>query len=145
MSLTITGEVENETTLSFDELKHLPDQVDDVSKEVEGRRGGGVRLKSIIDKAGRRDGADHATLASTDGAFTASVPIDDILDAIVVYRDGDAPLPEDLGGPIRFLIPNPGACHSGGADTCANVKFLGRIELTRGKVEDTRDSMEPNH
>lgn len=139
MSLTITGEVNAEKTFLFKDLAALPDQVDDVSREVEGRKGHGVRLRALIDKAGRKPEADHATLASTDGEFTASVPLDDILDAILVYQLNGEPLPEQFGGPVRFLIPDARACHTGGADTCANVKFLGRIELTKGKVEDSRD------
>lgn len=139
MSLIITGEVDRETTLTCDQLKDLPGQVDDVSREVEGRKGRGVRLRSIIDKAGRKPGAGYATLSSTDGAFTASVPVDDILDAILVYQHDGKPLPEQFGGPIRFLIPDARECHTGGADTCANVKFLGRIELTADKVMDSRD------
>jgi DMSO/TMAO reductase YedYZ molybdopterin-dependent catalytic subunit len=139
MSLTITGEVRNEKSFSYDDLKALPGQLDDVGKEVEGRRGRGVRLRSLLDAAGRNDGATHATLASSDGKFTASVPLDDIVDALLVFELDGEPLPGQYGGPIRFLIPDAAACHTGGADTCANVKFLGRIELTRGKVEDSRD------
>ena len=139
MPLTIAGEVENEKTFTYGDLKSLPAQVDDVAREVEGRQGHGVRLRSLIDAAGRKPAATHATLASTDGKFTASVPLDDILDAVLVYQLNGEPLPEQFGGPIRFLIPDAAACHAGGADTCANVKFLGRIELTRGKVEDSRD------
>ncbi|MCA8916011.1 MAG: molybdopterin-dependent oxidoreductase [Planctomycetes bacterium] len=142
MSLTISGEVENQKSFAYADLKAMPNQVEDVAKEVEGRQGHGVRLRGLIDKAGRKDGATHATLASTDGKFTASVPLDDILDALLVYELDGKPLPEQYGGPIRFLIPDAAACHTGGADTCANVKFLGRIELTRGKVEDSRDKMD---
>lgn len=139
MSLTITGEVNSEKSFLFNDLAAMPEQVEDVGKEVDGRQGHGVRLRALIDQAGRKPDANHATLASTDGAFTASVPLDDILDAILVYQLNGEPLPEQYGGPIRFLIPDAQACHTGGADTCANVKFLGRIELTKGKVEDSRD------
>lgn len=139
MSLTVYGQVEREKSFGYAELKTLPNQVEDVSREVEGRQGRGVRLRSLIEAAGRKAGATHATLASGDDKFTASVPLDDILDAVLVYELKGEPLPAHLGGPIRFLIPDAAACHSGGADTCANVKFLSRIELTQGKVEDSRD------
>lgn len=142
MTLSIAGEVQHPQTFAYTDLQALPTQLDDVGKEIEGRQGHGVRLRALIDKAGRNKGATHATLASTDGEFTASVPLDDILDAILVYQLDGEPLPEQFGGPIRFLIPDAAACHSGGADTCANVKFLGRIELTSGKVEDSRDRMD---
>ena len=42
------------------------------------------------------------------------------------------------GGPIRFLIRDPAACHTGELDDCANVKFVDRIELTVAKGRDTR-------
>ena len=155
MSLTVYGQVEREKSFGYAELKSLPNQVEDVNREVEGRQGRGVRLRSLIEAAGRKAGATHATLASSDDKFTASVPLDDILDAVLVYELKGEPLPAQLGGPIRFLIPDAAACHSGGAfreagldlrnacvsqrSTCANVKFLSRIELTQGKVEDSRD------
>lgn len=139
MTLTISGEVESQKSFAYSDLKSLPHQVADVSREVEGRTGHGVRLRGLIDAAGRNPGATHATLASSDGEFTASVPLDDILDAVLVYELNGEPLPAQFGGPIRFLIPDAAACHTGGADTCANVKFLASIELTTAKVEDSRD------
>jgi DMSO/TMAO reductase YedYZ molybdopterin-dependent catalytic subunit len=113
MTLTITGEVKKPRSFAYPELKKLPNQVADVSAEVAGREGA--------------------------GKFSASVPLDDILDAVLVYQFKGEPLPERLGGPIRFLIPDALPCHAGGADVCANVKYLGKIELTRAKVEDSRD------
>jgi DMSO/TMAO reductase YedYZ molybdopterin-dependent catalytic subunit len=139
MTLTINGEVKKAKTFAYPDLKKLPNQVADVSAEVAGREGAGVRLRSLIDAAGRKPGAKFATLSSTDGKFSASVPLDDILDAVLVYQLKGEPLPERLGGPIRFLIPDALPCHAGGADVCANVKYLGKIELTGSKVEDSRD------
>lgn len=137
--LNISGEVNEQRSFLYSDLATMPGQVADVGAEVAGREGRGVRLRHVLAQAGIKPGADHATLASTDGKFTASVPVADIMDALLVYALGDEPLPARLGGPVRFLIPDAAACHSGGADTCANVKFLGRIELTKGKVEDSRD------
>jgi hypothetical protein len=48
------------------------------------------------------------------------------------------PLDTKAGGPFRFLIPNAAECKTAEMDTCANVKFLDRIELTAGKGRDTR-------
>ena len=110
--------------------------------DVEGAGGFVQHQQFGFDDERPRQGDALLTLASTDGKFTASVPLDDILDALLVYELDGKPLPEQYGGPIRFLIPDAAACHTGGADTCANVKFLGRIELTRGKVEDSRDKMD---
>lgn len=137
MYLRIMGKVSPECNLSFEDLQKLP-QVEDVSKQVEGRQGAAVRLRSLLEGAQPQPAATHATLASDDGSFRASVPLTDVLDALLVYRLGDQPLPEHLGGPIRFLIPDAAACHTGGADVCANVKHLASIELTAGEQPDSR-------
>ena len=138
MTLIVCGEVEFEKTFGFDQLRSLSCQVADIGREIAGREGHGVRLRSLVDAAGRKPGATHATLSSRDGDFTASVPLDEIMDAVLVYELNGEPLPEQYGGPVRFLIPDALPCHSGGADSCANVKFLVRIELTNGAVVDSR-------
>jgi DMSO/TMAO reductase YedYZ molybdopterin-dependent catalytic subunit len=143
MAISIRGEVETFCDLGFEDLQGLP-QVPDVGVEVSGREGAGVRLRDVLAKGRPKPTATHATLSSSDGHFAASVPLADIQDALLVYRLGDEPLPRKLGGPIRFLIPDAGACHSGGADVCANVKFLGSIELTTGERPDAR-ATKPHH
>jgi DMSO/TMAO reductase YedYZ molybdopterin-dependent catalytic subunit len=137
MAVSILGEVMRICTLDFGDLRAMP-QVEDVDKQVKGRLGSAVRMRELLERAGRKSGATHATLASSDGSFTASVPINDVLDALLVYRIGDEPLPIHLGGPIRFLIPDAAPCHSGGADVCANVKSLASITLTQGEQPDSR-------
>ncbi len=64
---------------------------------------------------------------------------------IVVYRLGDGPLGTERGGPVRFLVPDPSACHTGELDECANVKYLSRIELTTRRGRDTRPTNEADH
>ena len=66
-------------------------------------------------------------------------------EGIVVYRLGDAPLEARQGGPIRFLIRNPAACHTDELDDCANVKYLSRIELSVRRGRDTRPADEAAH
>jgi DMSO/TMAO reductase YedYZ molybdopterin-dependent catalytic subunit len=143
MAISINGEVETFCELGFADFKALP-QVMDVGQEVQGRQGTGVRLRDVLARCRPRPGATHATLASSDGRFTASVPLHEIQDALLVYRLGNEPLPRSLGGPVRFLIPDAAACHSGGADVCANVKFLGSIEVTVGQRPDARAD-KPHH
>lgn len=143
MSIVIDGLVQHQRAFQYHDLRKLP-QIEDVSEQVPGRQGAAVRLADALRQAAPDAAATHATLASSDGEFTASVPIDEIRDALLVYRLGDAPLPEHLGGPVRFLVPEAKACHSGGADTCANVKFLGRITLTQGLQPDSRATKTPH-
>ena len=51
----------------------------------------------------------------------------------------------DQGGPFRFLIRDPAACHTDELDDCANVKFLNRIELSVRRGRDTRPQNEEEH
>ncbi len=141
--ITIEGLVQRRRAFQYQDLRNLP-QIEDVSAHVPGRQGAAVRLTDVLQQAAPDTAATHATLASSDGEFTASVPLDEIREALLVYRLGDAPLPEHLGGPVRFLVPEAKACHSGGADTCANVKFLGSITLTQGLQPDSRATKTPH-
>ena len=125
--IAIDGLVQHQRAFLYSDLRSLP-QIEDVSEHVPGRQGAAVRLAEVL---------QHA-------APDASVPLDEIRDALLVYRLGDAPLPAHLGGPVRFLVPEAKACHSGGADTCANVKFLGRITLTQGLQPDSRATKTPH-
>jgi DMSO/TMAO reductase YedYZ molybdopterin-dependent catalytic subunit len=136
--LRVDGAVGLARDFGFDDLAALPGQVPDISTLIAGREGGGVRLQSLLDAVGARAYGTHVTLTSTDGRFSASVPLAAVRDAVVAYRLGNAPLPREKGGPLRFFIPNVEQCAVGGVDACANVKFLGRIRITAGAGEDTR-------
>ena len=139
--LTVDGEVERALSLSFEDLAAFPDsdQIGDVSRLDSQRSGDAVTLKSLIERAGLTASATHVTLHASSDGFAASVPIADVVDqALIVYRLEGEPLPGDRGGPARFLIPNAAACKTAELDTCANVKFVDRIELCVGKGHDTR-------
>jgi 2-dehydropantoate 2-reductase len=104
-----------------------------------------VRLRSILNEVGLEGTETHITLESADGKFAASVPLEAVRDAIIAYRFNDGPLPPHKGGPFRFFIPHAEECAVGGVDACANVKFLGRIRLSRGPGRDTRPTSEAAH
>jgi 2-dehydropantoate 2-reductase len=145
-SLRVEGEVRIPREFRFVDLAALPGQVPDIGALLPGRMGGGVWLHSLLEATGARPQASHVTLHATDGDFSASVPLEAVRDrAIVVYRLGDAPLPTAQGGPLRFFITNVEECAIGEVDACANVKFLGTIELTIGPGTDTRPSSVPEH
>lgn len=130
--LRVEGEVRSPCELSFDGLAALPGQVEDVSKLAAARVGAAVRLQSILDAAGASREASRVTLESSDGRFVQTAPLVDVVrSGLVIYRLGDAPLPADQGGPVRFLIPNAEDCDVGGIDRCTNVKALGVIRVER--------------
>ena len=136
--LRVEGEVHAPRDFGFDELAQLPGQVPDMAALLPGRDGGAVRLQSVLDAVGVGAAASHLTLSSTDGKFSASVPLDAVREAVVAYRLGNQPLPREKGGPMRFFIPQVEQCAVGGVDACANVKFLGCIRVTRAAGADTR-------
>ncbi|MBM4258524.1 MAG: hypothetical protein FJ147_21830 [Deltaproteobacteria bacterium] len=144
-SLRIEGAVTTRRDFSFADLAALPNQIADVSQLVPGREGGGVRLQSILDQVAPTAAAQHLTLQSSDGKFSASIPLAAVREAIVAYRLGNEPLPEKKGGPFRFLIPHIEECAIGEVDACANVKFLARIELSQQPGADNRPTSKTSH
>jgi DMSO/TMAO reductase YedYZ molybdopterin-dependent catalytic subunit len=138
-ALEICGDVREPGRFDFAALTRLPGQIDDVATLVPGRSGGAVRLVSLLDAVQPWPEATHITVESNDGSFSASVPLAAVIDsAVVLYRLGARALPEQQGGPFRFLITDAQACATGGADLCANVKFVRRIALSAGPGRDTR-------
>lgn len=144
-SLRVEGEVQNAGAFNFNDLSALPHQVPDISQLIPGREGGGVRLHAILEKVGLTPTATYLTLKSTDGKFSASVPLAAVRDAIIAYRLDDTPLPEKKGGPFRFFIPNIHECAVGEVDACANVKFLGLVHVSHQPGEDNRPSSKVLH
>ncbi len=142
-TLRIEGEVATPRQFSFEELAALPDQIPDISTLAPGRQGCAVRLRALLDATGIGARATHLTLHADDGDYSASIPLDAVIDhAVVVYGLDHQPLPAEQGGPMRFLIPDVTACGIGEVDACANVKYLISIEASDGKGPDTRPTAE---
>ena len=136
--LHVEGEVQSPQAFGFSELRALSDQIEDVSRLIPGREGSAVRLQTVLEQVGPQETVRYITLESTDGKFSASVPLEAVQEGIIAYRFNDAALPEKKGGPYRFFIPNVAECHVSEVDACANVKFLGRICLSHEKGRDVR-------
>jgi DMSO/TMAO reductase YedYZ molybdopterin-dependent catalytic subunit len=146
--LTIEGAVERVLRLTFADLDALPDsaQILDVSRFHPTRRGDGVALAALLDRAGVRPTSNYLTLHADRDDFHVSVPLEAIRgQGIVVYRHGSKRLGLEDGGPIRLLIRDPSSCQTGELDDCANVKYLSRIELTERRGRDTRPTDEAAH
>jgi DMSO/TMAO reductase YedYZ molybdopterin-dependent catalytic subunit len=117
-SLTISGMVEKEVTLTFQDLLDLG--LDEyaitltcVSNEVGGYLAGnalwlGVPIRDVLKLAGPKPGADMVLSKSIDG-YTASTPLssltDDGLDAIFAVGMNGEPLPFEHGFPVRMVVP----------------------------------------
>lgn len=148
VTLRVDGLVAAPQTLTFDDLRAFPEteQVRDVSRFHAKRPGDGVTLRSLLDRVRPTAEATYVTLHATRDDFAASVPLAAVVDeSVLVYQLDGGPYPEAKGGPFRFLIKNPAACHTDELDDCANVKFVDRIELTAGRGRDTRPHDEQQH
>lgn len=128
--LHVEGAIAQPLALDLEDLRALPGQVEDVAALVPGRQGGGVRLGSILDRARPHPDAHAVALLSAGAGFAADAPIAAAREGIVVYRLGEDPLPEKLGGPLRFLLVTAAGCEpDGGLTACANVKQLDVIRV----------------
>jgi DMSO/TMAO reductase YedYZ molybdopterin-dependent catalytic subunit len=134
-SLTIDGDVDNELTISFDELLAMPMIERDitltcVSNSVGGEYVGGARwlgvpLKDLLDKAGVGDKADQILSTDFDG-MKISTPLDlatDGRDAMICVGMNGEPLPREHGFPVRMVIP-------GLYGFISATKWLTRLTLT---------------
>ncbi len=147
--LTIDGQVERPLRLTFADLDALPEpaQVPDVSRFHPSRQGDGVTLDAILEQAGVHARGELPDLARRPRRFPRLGPARGPSAARGSSSTGSAPdrLGVEHGGPIRFLIRDPSACHTDELDECANVKYLSRIELTERRGRDTRPADEGAH
>ncbi|QDP98497.1 molybdopterin-dependent oxidoreductase [Microlunatus elymi] len=117
-TLRITGMVEREVTISWQELLKLPLSefyvtLTCVSNEVGGNLAGNARwlgypLRELLSRAGPKPGADMVLSRSVDG-FTAGSPLsaltDPHRDAIIAIGMNGEPLPAEHGFPARLVVP----------------------------------------
>lgn len=116
-SLTVTGLVDREVTLTFDELLALPLEesyttLACVSNYVGGDLIGnalwlGYPIRELLARAGPKAGADTVLSRSVDG-FTAGTPLSALTDdrnAILAVAMNGSPLPAEHGFPVRMVVP----------------------------------------
>lgn len=146
--LRVEGLVANPLDLRLDDFLAFPEayQLADVSRFHPKRRGDAVALEAILERAGPKPEANYLTLHADRDDFHVSIPLEAVRgEAFVVYKLGDGLLTVEQGGPIRFLIRDPAACHTSELDDCANVKYLSRLELSSRRGRDTRPADESEH
>ena len=137
-AVRVDGEVERSLTFGFIDLAALPNQIANVGALIPGREGSAVRLRALLNAAGVREHATHITLSASADNFAASVPLAAVIDrAILVYRQGLAPLSTRQGGPVRLFITDVESCDVDAISACTNVKDLDHICLTVAPQTDT--------
>ncbi len=140
-TLQIDGAVIQPIVLDREAMKKLPaeHQVPDVGTVSSGLQGRGIRVKGLLDIPALAVNADHVTFHARDGQFAASLTLKQAAEyGILIYELGEGPLPDGKGGPFRLVAPGLG-------DLCANVKGVGRVEVTVGPGKDTRPSTKADH
>lgn len=87
----------------------------------------GITLKELLKMAGVKPGAQTVKLYSGDGVYTDTLTLEqaDMDDVMVAVMHDGKPIPSDLGGPVRLVVPKMYAYKS--------VKWLTRIELIKGE------------
>ncbi len=110
----------------------------DISTVMPSMKGKGIRIKGMLDVPALGIKADHVTVHSGDGKYSACLTLDQAKAfGVLLYELDGEPLPESKGGPFRLVTPGLG-------DLCANVKGVARIEVTIGMGTDTRPSVKTN-
>jgi len=135
----IDGAVVQPVSLDRQVMQQLPDeyQIADISAAMPGMNGRAIQVKGLLDVPALNVDADHVTFHSLDGTYAATLTLQQARDfGVLVYELDGEPLPDGKGGPFRLVTPGLG-------DLCANVKGVGRIEVTKGPGRDTRQTTCP--
>jgi len=108
---TITGEVDEPRTWTWEELQALPSE--QVTRDIHcvtkwsklDTVWTGVSLDTLLD--GIETSAEYALVHSY-GGYTTNLPVEDLTDgrAWVAYAYGGEPLEPEHGGPARLLVPH---------------------------------------
>jgi DMSO/TMAO reductase YedYZ molybdopterin-dependent catalytic subunit len=111
-TLELTGEVEQPTTLSFEQLQELP--ATEVTSDIHcvtrwsrfDAQFKGVHWRELAKLCHPKPSA-HFVVAQAEHGFTANVPLEALEDenALIVYEADGEPLTPDHGFPVRLFIP----------------------------------------
>jgi len=129
-SMTITGEVGEDVTVSYAELTDRPVERRHVTLRCVGESLNGEKLdnavwtgtplKPLLEEADPHGECGCAMLRAEDDYFV-QFPVDALEDAFLAWEMNGQPLPQSHGHPVRVLVPG----HWGET----NVKWLSEIEL----------------
>lgn len=109
--LTVTGLVDNQVTLTLEELLAMdaPERLVDlpcVEGWTESAMWRGPRLAEVLAMAGVQEGADNVVFSSP-GGYTTSLTLEDIeeTDPLLAYEANGETIPHEQGFPIRLVVP----------------------------------------
>jgi len=135
-TLSITGAVEEERTLSYEDLTNLPEEHRFITLRCVGENLNGHKMDNalwtgtpvadLIDGAGPMGGCECVMLRAEDGYFE-EFPLSALRNGFLAWGMNGGPLPKGHGHPVRALIPG----HWGEI----NVKWLTEIEVLDKQVD----------
>jgi DMSO/TMAO reductase YedYZ molybdopterin-dependent catalytic subunit len=133
--LMVDGMVDNEVTLTFNQLVDLPSHNPLMDFHcVEGWSvydipWNGVHLSELFDLVGVQSGASHVNFWTLGQEYNESLPLDVALErnTILAYGVGGSSLPLRHGFPARIVIPRLFGYKS--------AKYVERIELSNSPIE----------
>ena len=101
--LRIDGAVVQPVSLDRAAIAGLPvEQQLDILAVMPGMQGKGIRLKALLDVPALGINADHVTVHSGDGKYSACLTLEQAKSfGVLMYELDGAPLPESKGGPFR--------------------------------------------
>ena len=125
--LRIRGEVERETTLSYEEILALGDAFRQATLDCTGgwytvQRWGGVPVAALLEQAGLKDGARSLLIRSSTG-YARRFPLGEADNLLLATHVEDVPLSAGHGFPLRLVAPG----HRG----YAWVKWIAELEVSR--------------
>jgi DMSO/TMAO reductase YedYZ molybdopterin-dependent catalytic subunit len=125
---SVFGEVENELTLSWDELQALPQK--EVTTDIHcvtrwsklDTTWVGVPVRELLDRAVVKPSGTHV-MAYSDGGYTTNLPLRALYDddVLLAHTYEGKPLEDDHGAPLRLLVPKRYFWKS--------AKFLRKLEV----------------
>jgi DMSO/TMAO reductase YedYZ molybdopterin-dependent catalytic subunit len=135
-SLTITGEVGEDVTVTYDELTAMPTEhrhvtLRCVGESLNGRKldsavWTGTPIRTLLEEAAPDSECNCVMLRADDGYFV-QFPLAALADGFLAWGMNGEPLPRSHGAPVRALVPG----HWGET----NVKWLEQIELLDEAVD----------
>ncbi len=135
-SMSITGEVGEDLTVTYDDLTEMPVEhryvtLRCVGEGLNGRKMDtavwtGTPIKPLLDAADPEGECGCVMLRAEDDYFV-QFPVEALEDGFLAWEMNGQPLPESHGHPVRVLVPG----HWGET----NVKWLSEIELLDEEVD----------
>jgi DMSO/TMAO reductase YedYZ molybdopterin-dependent catalytic subunit len=135
-SMSITGEVGEDLTVTYDDLTDMPVEhryvtLRCVGEQLNGRKMDtavwtGTPIKPLLDEADP-DGECGCVMLRAEDDYFVQFPVEALEDGLLAWEMNGQPLPESHGHPVRVLVPG----HWGET----NVKWLSEIELLDEAVD----------